>query len=384
MYKVYNKSEGDAYDAIARQAYGTPDKAGDIAKINNNIKSGQVVAFIDSGEVKQPEEKTVCLVVGDENYTDFPEFTLIDGLASARGAVFIYNKTDVDYNFKIGDDACVFDEQGLFLKGYIANVTNAVNRSAKWSQVEIKSHAGVMVDSDMPYPQEFTSLSIKSILSDIAGAYSQNIEFSSELELEEVFENEIGTSFASENTESAWGFMARLCRSRGLLLTDTGNGLFVGRFKANTEEKLNLIDGECLGVQEMKFVARGDGLARYYEINSQYPETATATVSIPFPIPIIKRFNSNDYNAKDLESVGARLACVKIGQHFKLLVILSENKQLRSGSFAVVKNKKLKIFEETDFVIEKVERKHPDTTILVMTLPCAYTYEIPKELPLCY
>lgn len=384
MYKIFNKSEGDAYDAIARQAYGTPDKAGDIAKINNNIKSGQVVAFVDGGEVKQPEEKAVCLVVGDENYTDFPEFTLIDGLASARGAVFIYNKTDVDYNFKIGDDAVVFDEQGLFLKGYIANVTNAVNRSAKWSQVEIKSHAGVMVDSDMPYPQEFTSLSIKSILSELAGAYNQNIEFSSELELEEVFENEIGTSFASENTESVWGFMARICRSRGLLLTDTGNGLFVGRFKANTEEKLNLIDGECLGVQEMKFVARGDGLARYYEINSQYPETATATVSIPFPIPIIKRFNSNDYNAKDLESVGARLACVKIGQHFKLLAILSENKQLRSGSFAVVKNEKLKIFEETDFVIEKVERKHPDTTVLVMTLPCAYTYEIPKELPLCY
>ena len=384
MYKIFNKSEGDAYDAIARQAYGTPDKAGDIAKINNNIKSGQVVAFVDGGEVKQPEEKAVCLVVGDENYTDFPEFTLIDGLASARGAVFIYNKTDVDYNFKIGDDAVVFDEQGLFLKGYIANVTNAVNRSAKWSQVEIKSHAGVMVDSDMPYPQEFTSLSIKSILSELAGADNQNIEFSSELELEEVFENEIGTSFASENTESVWGFMARICRSRGLLLTDTGNGLFVGRFKANTEEKLNLIDGECLGVQEMKFVARGDGLARYYEINSQYPETATATVSIPFPIPIIKRFNSNDYNAKDLESVGARLACVKIGQHFKLLAILSENKQLRSGSFAVVKNEKLKIFEETDFVIEKVERKHPDTTVLVMTLPCAYTYEIPKELPLCY
>lgn len=383
MYKVFNKSEGDTYDAIARQAYGTPEKAGDIAKINNNIKSGQVVAYIDKGDVKPPEKKAVSLVVSDETYTDFPEFSLIDGLAQVRGAVFIYNKTDVEYNFKIGDDAFVFDEDGLFIKGYVANVTNALNRTANWSQVEIKSLAGVMVDSDMPYPQEFTSLSVKNILSELAAAYCQNIEFSSELELDEVFQNEIGTSFAAQNAEKVWEFMARICRSRGLLLTDTGNGLFVGRYKANTEEKLNLIDGECLGVQEMRFVARGDGLARYYEINSQYPETASATVSIPFPIPIIKRFNSNDYNAKDLESVGARIACTKIGEHFKLLARLSENKQIRSGSFAVVMNKKVKISKETDFVIERVERKHPDTTILVLTLPCAYTYEIPGELPLC-
>ena len=48
MYKVFNKSEGDAYDAIARQAYGTPERAGDIAKINNNIKSGQVVDISDN------------------------------------------------------------------------------------------------------------------------------------------------------------------------------------------------------------------------------------------------------------------------------------------------------------------------------------------------
>lgn len=383
MYKVFNKSEGDAYDAIARQAYGTPERAGDIAKINNNIKSGQVVAYIDKGDAKQPEKKEVCLVVGDESYTDFPEYSLIDGLAQVRGAVFVYNKTDVEYNFKIGDDAFVFDEDGLFIKGYVANVTNALNRSANWSQVEIKSLAGVMVDSDMPYPQEFTSLSVKSILSELAAAYSQSIEFSNELELDEVFQNEIGTSFASLNAEKVWEFMARICSSRGLLLTDTGNGLFVGRYKANTEEKLNLIDGECLGVQEMRLVARGDGLARYYEINSQYPETASATVSIPFPVPIIKRFNSNDYNAKDLESVGARIACSEIGKHFKLLARLSENKQLRSGSFAVVKNEKIKIFKETDFVIERVERKHPDTTLLVMTLPCAYTYEIPGELPQC-
>ena len=60
MYKVFNKSEGDAYDAIARQAYGTPERAGDIAKINNNIKSGQVVAYIDKGDAKQPEKKEVC------------------------------------------------------------------------------------------------------------------------------------------------------------------------------------------------------------------------------------------------------------------------------------------------------------------------------------
>lgn len=388
MYKEFTKSAGDTYDDIARQAYGTTERAGDIAKLNNNIESGKVLAFVEknaknansnNGETK----KEVSIVVGDNNYNDFAEYSLIDGLGSVKGAVFIFNKTDTEYNFKIGDDVTVYDESGLFLKGFVVNASPEVDNRANWTQLEVKSYAGLMLDGDMPYPHEFSNLSIRNILSSVADYYSQKITFSDEKELDEVFVNEIGTSYTSDVKEKAYNFMNRVCRSRGLLLTDTGNGLFVGRFKASTQEKLNLIDGECLGVINIKLVVTGDGLGRYYEINSQYPERASTTIQIPFPLPVIKRYNSNDYNAKDLSSIGARIACTDIGEHIKLLAILSENKPLKSGSFAIVKNSKTKINEETDFVIERVERKHPDSTVLIMTLPCAYTFEIPKSLPLC-
>lgn len=383
MYKEFTKTSGDTYDDISRQAYGTTDKAGDIAKLNNNIEEGKVLAYIEDENIKPPETKVVTLQLGDKTYNDFAEYTLIDILGGVKGAVFIFNKTDIEYNIKMGDEAIVFDESGVFLVGRVANIDGNLDDRANWLQVEIKSHAGVLLESAMPYPLEFSNLSIKNILQSIAAYYNQKISFSDENELDEVFVNEIGTSYTSDTKEKAFNFMARICRSRGLLLTDTGNGLFVGRFKGNESEKLNLIAGACLGVKSIRVAFTGDGLARYYEANSQYPEAASATVQIPFPIPIIKRFNSNDLNSKDLSSIASRLACSDIGEHFKVYVLLSENKQLKSGDFAILQNAKVKIEKETEFVIERVERKHPDSTLLVLTLPCAYTFSIPDSLPLC-
>ncbi len=383
MYKKFTKTKGGTYDDIARQAYGTTEQAGNIAKINNNIEEGEVLVFVEDKNTKAPGTKSVALQMGDCVFDNFAEYSLIDILGGVKGAVFVFNKTDINYSFKMGEEAIVFDDNGeIFLKGRIANIDNNLNSRANWSQIEIKSHAGVLIESDTPYPLESQVLSLKNILEEIAGAYNQKISFSDEKELNEIFTNEIGTSFTAEINEKAFSYMSRLCRSRGLLLTDTGDGLFIGRFKGNEEEKLNLIDGSCLGVKSIKLIFAGDGLGRYYEVNSQYPETATATVSIPYPVPIIKRYNSDDYNALDLKTIGEQIACTDIGKAFKVWVVLSENKKLKSGSFAILKNEKINIDKETDFVIETIIRKHPDETVLTLTLPCAYTYKIPETLPL--
>ena len=385
MYKVFTKTEKDTWDDISRQAYGTPEKGGDIARLNNNIESGEVLVLEES-ETETDDvqvEGEIYLRHGDVNYSDFSECTLFDGLESVKGALFIFNQTGGDYDFSFTDSVTVVDEQGLFLKGRIANIRPCLSTSANWIQVEVKSHAGILLETDMPNPFEFSNSSIRGVLEQIAGYYNQKITFSNEAELNEVFTNEIGTSFTAEKNEKVWDFMRRICRSRGLLITDTGDGLLIGRYKPNTEEKLNLIDGECLGVKEIRAEFITDGLARNYEINSQYPTTDTATIQIPFPVPITKRIDSNDCNSLDLASVGRRFACSEIGSHFKFYVLLSENLYIKSGDFAVLQNEKIKIFEETDLVVETVERRHPDETLLVLTLPCAYTYEIPETLPLC-
>lgn len=384
MYKTFTKTKSDTYDDISRQAYGTTANAGDIAKLNNNIEEGEVLAYIeDEEEPKAPESGKVLLQVDGVNYDDFSQYRLIDILGGVRAAIFIFNKTDLEYDFKMGDEVVVFDEDGLFLKGRITIIDGNLDERVNYFQIEIKSHAGELLDTDMPYPNEFNHSSIRNILQSVATCYNQKISFSDEKELDEIFVNEIGTSFSASNKEKVLDFMTRVCDSRGLLIQDTGDGLFVGRFKANTEEKLNLIDGECLGLKNIRLLFNGNNLARYYELNSQYPEPASYTVQIPFPIPIISRKNSNDYNASDLPSITKMIACQEIGKHLTLTAILSENKNVKAGSFAIVKNEKIKINKETDFVIKQVERKHPDLTIIIMTLPCAYTFEIPEELPLC-
>ncbi len=384
MYKVYNKSKGDSWDDISRQAYGTPDKGGDISRLNNNLEEGEVLVLEESETEQDDVEITgdVYIRHGEVNYNDFSEHTLIDGLEAIKGAVFIFNKTEVEYNFSFNDSVMVCDEEGLFLKGRVANIKSCLNDSASWVQLEVKSHAGVLTETNMPNPFEFTNRSIRGVFEQVCSYYNQKIKFSSEKELEEVFTNEVGTSFTAKKEETVWDFLLRIARSRGLLITDTGDGLFIGRYKPNTEEKLNLIDGECLGVKSIRAEFITVGLARYYELNSQYPSTDTATVQIPFPVPITKRLDSNDFNSLDLKTSGERIACREIGNHFKVYVLLSEDKRLKSGDFAVVKNSKININEETDFVIETVQRQHPDVTLLTLTLPCAYTYEIPEKLPL--
>lgn len=384
MYKTFIKSKSDTYDDISRQAYGTTANAGDIAKLNNNIEEGEVLAYVvDEEEPKTPQTGEVTIQVGGVNYTEFSEYRLIDILGGVRGAIFIFNKTDVDYDFKMGDEVLVFDEDGLFLKGRITIIDGNLDGRANYFQIEIKSHAGELLESDLPYPNEFNHLSIRNILQSVASYYNQKITFSEAKELDEIFTNEIGTSFSANNKEKVFDFIQRICDSRGLLVQDTGDGLFVGRYKPDTEEKLNLIDGECLGLNNIRLVFNGDGLARYYELNSQYPESASCTVAIPYPLPIIKRYNSNDYNASDLQTIAKMIACKDIGKHFTIIAVLSENKNIKSGAFATIKNEKIKINKETDFVVKQVERKHPDLTILTLTLPCAYTFQVPEELPLC-
>jgi len=382
MFKEHAKTASTSWDDIARRVYGTPERAGDIEKLNNNISSGGVLVPQEDEETESGETG-LRLEHGENVYKNFSEHTLIDRLGAIKGAVLIFVVSDdIKYSFKFNDAVKLYDEDGLFLKGRIANIYPRRNKKVQWIQVEIKSDAGILLESDLPYPLEFMNLSRKQILTNIAGYYGVPIEFSDAPELDEIFKTEIGTSFTAGINEKAFNFMFRLCQSAGLLLHDTGSGLFVGRLDSSTKEKINFMDGECVGINEIYSEFKTDGLARYYEVNSQYPATDSATVQIPFPFPVTKRFNSNDYNAADLTNVATLIACKEIGEAFKVYISLNENKAVKSGDFAIVKNEAIFLSEETEFVIEQVIRG-VDSTTLVLTLPCAYTGVIPESLPMC-
>ena len=50
MFKKITKGSGDSWDDVARRVYGTPDKAGDIAKMNNDLASGSILAAEEETE----------------------------------------------------------------------------------------------------------------------------------------------------------------------------------------------------------------------------------------------------------------------------------------------------------------------------------------------
>ena len=380
MYKELKKDKSTSWNDISRRVYGTPDKAGDLEKMNNNVTSGGVLAPQEEEE-KESTGEGLRLEKGEKVFTEFPEYTLIDNLGSIKGAVLIFND-DAEHDFKFNESVKLYDDEGLFLKGYVANIQPCMDNRTKWIQVEVKSDAGVLLETDLPYPLEFVNLTLKQILTNIAGYFGIKIEFSDVPELDEIFKNEIGTSFTAGINEKTFNFMYRLCQSKGLLLTDTGDGLFVGKLDTEKQEKINFIENECLGVLSVKSRFYTDGLARYYEVNSQYPKSMSATVTVPFPRPITKRFNSNDYNADNLAAIAAQIACKEIGEHFKVFIIINEQKELKSGNLTIVQWESAYINEETEFIIESVIKK-VDYTQITLTLPCAYTGQIPEKLPIC-
>lgn len=380
MYKELKKDKSTSWNDISRRVYGTPDKAGDLEKMNNNVTSGGVLAPQEEEE-KESTGEGLRLEKGEKVFTEFPEYTLIDNLGSIKGAVLIFND-DAEHDFKFNESVKLYDDEGLFLKGYVANIQPCMDNKTKWVQVEVKSDSGVLLETDLPYPLEFVNLTLKQILTNIAGYFGIKIEFSDAPELDEIFKNEIGTSFTAGINEKTFNFMYRLCQSKGLLLTDTGDGLFVGKLDTEKQEKINFIENECLGVLSVKSRFYTDGLARYYEVNSQYPKSMSATVTVPFPRPITKRFNSNDYNADNLAAIAAQIACKEIGEHFKVFININEQKELKSGNLTIVQWESAYINEETEFIIESVIKK-VDYTQITLTLPCVYTGQIPEKLPLC-
>lgn len=386
MYKEISKKTGDSWDNISRRAFGTPERAGDFEKLNSNTLGDKVIIF----EPPQPETEEkkenegVYIEIGETVFKDFSEYTLFDRLGAIKAGIFVFLCTDENVNsFRFNQSVKVYDENGLFLNGRIANIKSVRNENTTHIQLELKSNAGILIESACPYPLEFVNQSIQAILTTIAGYYGLEIEFDDSGITDEIFTNEIGTSYSAKNDETAFQFMYRICSSRGLILHDTGTTLKVFKLNTDIEEKINFIEGECVGINSIRSDFIGDNLARYYEVNSQYPASGSTVITTPYTMPITKRLNSNDINTNNIEEIAERLACRELGKHFSVSIELSDNFSIKSGDIAIIKQTAVQIPTETEFVIEQVIRINPDILRLSLTLPCVYTGILPDTLPLC-
>ena len=59
MYKKIIKTKNMSYDNISRKYFGTPNKAGDIARLNNNIDEGEILVYVDDDVIDEENSEII-------------------------------------------------------------------------------------------------------------------------------------------------------------------------------------------------------------------------------------------------------------------------------------------------------------------------------------
>ncbi len=153
MYKRITKQKNDSWDDISRRAFGTPEHSGDFEKLNNGTLGDEVIIFeepLNSDDDSQDGE--IILQVGENEFIDFSEYKLISSLDSARAGIFIFLPSSINNKLMKGQPAKIIDESGTFLEGRIANIKAVLREDINFVQVEVKSNAGILVETNVPYP----------------------------------------------------------------------------------------------------------------------------------------------------------------------------------------------------------------------------------------
>ena len=378
MFKKILKGEDD-YDNISRKLYGTPDKAGNLSKINNNT-DGYIMAPMDE-DLPAEGEGVRCNIDGIV-YHRFYYYLLLNMLGAVKGVIFDFDSNPDEFPFKRGQSVAVYDNEGLFLNGYISDVRPEKSDTGCTTRLYIMSSAGILLDTVVPEPLNFSYLSIRSIIQTICDYFGLSVEFEDNPNLDYVSQTEIGNSYAAREDETCWEFITRIASSRGFIIDDDGTKLYVGTIQDN-EAKMSFVEGEAVGVTDWKAEFLTEDLARYYVALTQYPEPAQATAQIPYDLPVTKRVPADDAYSGSLAEFANWYACRSIGNAIKFKLSVNDFFNLKKGDFVYLKSPSCYLFEETKVIVEEFEQDGDKGNSIVLTLPCAYTGVIPESLPLC-
>jgi len=303
----------------------------------------------------------------------------MDPLAGVNAGIFIFESNG--QNFKKGQNASIC-KNGLFLNGNIKNIIPNLNNEASKTQIEIKSSAGILIDSVVPFPLESNNVSLRTIITNVCGCWGIPVSFANDSRLDLISKTEIDNSFTAHLTEYAWDYLVRITSAKGMFIQDTGNGLYIGNILPQ-KPIISFIEGSAIGVTAWKPKFKTENLARYYEAHTQFPVSASAVAQIPFDLPITKRVIKKDATEGGIQDFANWSACRAIGDAFKVVLELDDSINIVSGNYAVIKSETCGIYEETEMIVENVLHYDPIGMQIQFTLPCAYTGVIPESLPLC-
>ena len=429
MYKPILKNA--SWQNISRAEYGTTNKANTLEKLNNGKDDGEVIVYREeynsinnynrnnknnnNNNAKNPNttnNQDLYIEINNSEIKEFISIELLNSITTIRSAIVHLHR--IDDNIKIFDSCNIYCNNNLFLKGYIKNIIPILNSENNSYMVQIKSYAGILVDSIVPQELEFINSNLKEIVEQICDVYNIKVEFNKNNNsssntnnnitdnniIEYKTNNETDNSASAKLNETAWSFITRLCNSRGLVVQDNGNGtIYIGSINKNTNtttaerernqnqnSKYSFILGDT-SICSWLPIYNYDNLARYYEIYSQFNTNSKELITLEaIKLPITKRIINNEINEGILKEYGNWIACREIGKAVKLQIDINGSsnksiKELNVGDTINIQNKLIGFEKETEMLIETKIVNYPDKTSLILTLPCAYNGIVPDKLP---
>lgn len=408
MYKPILKKT--SWENISRAEYGTSSQANNLEKLNNGKNDGEVIVYRETnynnnknnnGKSSNTTNQDIYIEINNSEIRQIISIDLIHSITTIKSAILCLHRID---DIKIFDSCNIYygnnkNTNNLFLKGYIRNIIPTLNSENNSYMVQIKSYAGILVDSIVPQELEFINSNLKEIIEQICGVYNIKAEFNNNSSnssitdnsiIEYKINNEIDNSSSAKLNETCWSFITRLCNSRGLLVQDNGNGsIYIGSINKNATQnsKYSFILGDS-SIYNWLPIYNYDNLARYYEIYSQFNSNSKELITLEaIKLPITKRIINNEINEGILKEYGNWIVCREIGKAIKLQIDINGTlnnkniKELEVGNTINIQNKLIGFEKETEMLIESKMINYPNKITLILTLPCVYNGVIPERLP---
>jgi hypothetical protein len=388
MYKEISKTT--SWQDISRKEYGTPNKTDSLKRLNNDKEDGDVIVHDSNNKINNtnltfnPQHSTfnnIELTIANKPITEYIQVDLINSIQDLRSCIVYTHRID---DIKVFDYCVINHNNKIFQQGYIKNITPILNANDKHYIIQIKSVVGLLLDTAVPPPLEFTNSNLKDIIESVCSAYNIKATFTDNNNIINYkINNEIETSTSAKINESLWSFITRLCSSRGLLVQDTGtNEISIGTIN-NTKSKLSAVYGQN-SIANWMPIYNYDNLARYYEIYSQFNTNAKELVTLEqIKLPITKRIVNNEINEGILKNYAYWIVGREIGKAVKVQIeFLNNTNNLNVGDYISLKNELIGFEEPTDLIIEKIITNYPHKITMVLTLPCAYNGIMPTILPM--
>jgi hypothetical protein len=388
MYKEINKTS--SWENISRAEYGISDQANNLKRLNNNKENGNVIVYneqnINNNAIKRNTNTTNKpeLIINNKPITEYIQIDLINSIQDIRSAIVYTHRID---DIKVFDYCVINQNNKLFLQGYIKNITPILNTNDKHYVIQIKSVAGILLDTTVPLSLEFANSNLKEVIENVCSVYNIKSVFTGNDIINYKINNEIETSTSAKINESLWSFITRLCNSRGLLVQDTGtNEIIIGTLANNNKSKLSIIYGQS-SIANWFPIYNYDNLARYYEVYSQFNTNSKELTTLEqIKLPITKRIINNEINEGILKNYGNWIVCREIGKAVKIQIeFINDNniKDIDVGNYLSLQNEFIGFKESTDIIIEKIITSYPyNKTTMILTLPCSYNGIIPTTLPM--